>query len=94
MMKKRTKNDIGTVYSQYHKSVNMIYTQMLKWARNPWSNKASLSRAPIKRNLKLLKKKRHDKHRCAEVKPVSRKIYKPFMHLISGIKRPEACHKK
>ena len=41
-MKKRAKNDVDTVYSQYHKSVNMTYAQMLKWARNPLSNKASL----------------------------------------------------
>ena len=69
-MKKRAKNDIDKVYSQYHISVNMTYAQMLKWAHNPWSNKASLSRAPITRNLKLLKKKKSvwTLHDCKEAK--------------------------
>lgn len=55
-MKKRDKTELDKIYSKYKSSVNMSYLQMQKWASNPWSKKASLSRAPINRNLRLLKK--------------------------------------
>lgn len=42
-------------YKKYKKKVNMTYTELLAWFRNPCSKKASLNRNPIKRNLQLLK---------------------------------------
>lgn len=47
---------IRKAYSAYHQSVNMSYTELKRWEQNPCSKKASLSRAPIKRNLNLLSK--------------------------------------
>ena len=56
MKKRDDKAELDKAYSKYKKSVNMTYSQMKKWAANPWSKKASLNRAPINRNLRLLKK--------------------------------------
>ena len=56
MKKRDEKFELDKVYSEYKKSVNMTYTQMKKWAANPWSRKASLTRRPVNRNLRLLKK--------------------------------------
>lgn len=44
------------VYKKYKSSVNMSYSEFKKWSESECSNKASLNRAPIKRNLILLKK--------------------------------------
>lgn len=48
------------VYAEYKRSVNMSYAQMKKWAANPWSRKASLTRGPVNRNLRLLSKPKKD----------------------------------
>lgn len=50
----------GRVYSAYKSSVNMSYSQLKKWAENPLSRKASLTRGPINRNLRLLSKKKSE----------------------------------
>ena len=52
------KRIINQTYSDYLASVNMDYKELLKWSKNPCSNKASLNKKPINRNLKLLKKPR------------------------------------
>lgn len=44
------------VFSEYHRSTNMSYSTLKRWSDNPCSRKASLSREPIRRNLRLLKK--------------------------------------
>ncbi len=44
------------VYKKYKASVNMSYSEFKKWSESECSKKASLNRAPIKRNLTLLKK--------------------------------------
>lgn len=44
------------VFREYKRSTNMSYQELLKWSKKPCSKKASLSREPIKRNLKLLRK--------------------------------------
>ena len=54
------RKEIDEVYAEYKKSVNMSYSQMKKWAENPWSRKASLTRGPIKRNLRLLSKRKSE----------------------------------
>ena len=51
-----TQKLIDRTYKRYKDKVNMTYTELIIWSRNPCSKKASLNREPIKRNLKLLKK--------------------------------------
>jgi len=53
-------DEIGKVYTKYHQTVNMSASELEEWSKNPCSKKASVSRAPIKRNLRLLRKKRED----------------------------------
>jgi hypothetical protein len=57
---KRFEKERDKIYSEYMKSVNMNYSQMKKWAENPFSRKASLTRGPVKRNLRLLSKKKSE----------------------------------
>ena len=59
-MREQDKKELDKIYSEYKRSVNMSYSQMKKWAANPWSRKASLTRGPIKRNLRLLKRKKSE----------------------------------
>lgn len=47
--------DKDFIYAKYHRSINMSYSELLAWSKNPCSKLASLSRGPIKRNLHLLK---------------------------------------
>ena len=54
MKKRDDKIELDKTYKTYKKSVNMAYSQMKKWAENPWSRKASLTRGPVNRNLHLL----------------------------------------
>ncbi len=48
------------VFRNYKKNVNMSFSQLKKWAENPLSRKASLTRGPVNRNLKLLSKKKSE----------------------------------
>jgi len=60
-MKKTDNNKlIDKVYSKYKKAVNMTFRELKIWSENPLSKKASLSREPINRNLRLLKKNKSD----------------------------------
>ncbi|MFN4294620.1 MAG: hypothetical protein ACK4JD_10855 [Thermoflexales bacterium] len=43
------------IYRRYHALVNMSASELERWAESPCSKLASLTRAPIKRNLHLLK---------------------------------------
>ncbi|MDW8293262.1 MAG: hypothetical protein RML84_09255 [Anaerolineae bacterium] len=43
------------VYRKYHELVNMSASELERWAESPCSRKASLTRAPIRRNLHLLR---------------------------------------
>lgn len=54
------KSELDKVYSKYKNSVNMTYTELLIWSKNPKSKEASLSREPITRNLRLLRKAKKD----------------------------------
>ena len=47
---------IKQTYDKYKSMINMTYTELLIWSKNPMSKKASLDRRPINRNLLLLKK--------------------------------------
>lgn len=57
---KSNKDLINSTRKKYKKSVNMTYTELLIWSKKPISKLASLSREPITRNLRLLKKKADD----------------------------------
>lgn len=47
-------NELDKVYREYKASVNMSCMELRRWSVNPCSRKASLSRAPVERNLRLL----------------------------------------
>lgn len=59
-MKLNNNKIIDRVYRKYKKVTNMSYNEFLIWSKNPLSKKASLSREPIRRNLRLLKKNKSD----------------------------------
>ena len=54
------KKILERVYYDYKKSVNMDYSQLKKWSENSFSRRASLTRGPINRNLRLLSKKKSE----------------------------------
>lgn len=54
VMKKLGERD--KIHKKYKQSTNMSYSQLKRWSRKHCSKKASLSREPIRRNLRLLKK--------------------------------------
>lgn len=58
----------SSLQSRYYNSINMSYSELLKWSKTPCSHKASLDRKPIERNLRLLKKKKWNKFDEAEAK--------------------------
>jgi hypothetical protein len=51
---------LDEVFKKYHETVNMSYSQLQEWSQNPKSKVASLDRSPIRRNLRLLSKKKED----------------------------------
>jgi hypothetical protein len=55
-----TSKEVDNTYRKYKNKTNMSYTELLIWSKNPASKMASLSRKPILRNLKLLKKPKKD----------------------------------
>lgn len=54
------KTKLDEVYKKYNETVNMSYKELKNWAENPKSKVASLDRTPIRRNLRLLQKKKED----------------------------------
>lgn len=52
--------DKNKIYQDYKDSVNMTYSELKEWSNSPCSKKASLSRTPINRNLRLLKKNKSE----------------------------------
>ena len=50
------KDELDKVYSKFKEKVNMTFTELLIWSKNPASKLASLDRSPIRRNLRLLRK--------------------------------------
>jgi len=73
MKKINTQDELDKIYSKYKKSVNMTYTELKIWSKNPLSFKASLSRKPITRNLGLLSKPK-DKWTSREIKTAKKTI--------------------
>ena len=72
-MKKSNKSELDEVYSKYKKAVNMTFTELKIWSKNPVSKKASLSRKPITRNLGLLSKNK-SQWTSKEIKNANRTI--------------------
>jgi HK97 family phage portal protein len=56
-----SKNErLDEVYSKYKSVTNMGYAELEAWSKTECSKKASLDRAPIERNLRLLSKSKED----------------------------------
>jgi hypothetical protein len=51
---------IDEVYSKYHDTVNMSYSELKAWSETDCSKLASLDRSPINRNLNLLSKNKSE----------------------------------
>jgi len=64
---------IDEVYSKYHDTVNMSYSELKAWSETECSKLASLDRSPITRNLNLLSKKKSE-WGANEVKSANRTI--------------------
>ncbi len=64
---------IDEVYSKYHDTVNMSYSELKAWSETDCSKLASLDRSPITRNLNLLSKKKSE-WGTNEVKSANRTI--------------------
>jgi len=64
---------INQVYSKYHDTVNMSYSQLKAWSETDCSKLASLDRNPINRNLNLLSKNKSE-WGADEVKSANRTI--------------------
>jgi len=64
---------INEVYSKYHDTVNMSYSQLKAWSETDCSKLASLDRSPINRNLNLLSKNKSE-WGADEVKSANRTI--------------------
>jgi HK97 family phage major capsid protein len=54
------KDELNEVFSKYKATVNMSASELESWADTECSKKASLDRSPIKRNLRLLRKKKSE----------------------------------
>jgi len=56
-----SKNEkLDEVYSKYKSVTNMSYSELEAWSKTECSKKASLDKAPIQRNLRLLSKAKED----------------------------------
>ena len=75
---------IDEIYSKYKDTVNMSYRELKKWSENPCSKIASLSRAPIERNLRLLSKKKSE-WTMSDVNSANRTI--SFVSRMKGMKQ-------
>ena len=53
-------DELDEVYKKYNDTVNMSASELEKWSENPCSKEASKDRSPIKRNLRLLRKKKSE----------------------------------
>lgn len=88
-MSKKPK-DLDKVYREYKANTNMSCSQLKSWGKNPCSRKASLSRGPIQRNLRLLCK-RKDEWTSKDVKDAKRTI--AFNKRMKGVEKGEPATK-
>jgi len=75
---------IDEIYSKYKDTVNMSYSELKRWSESPCSKIASLSRAPIERNLRLLSKKKSE-WTMSDVKSANRTI--SFVSRMKGMEQ-------
>ena len=89
---KSKEEKIAEVYSKYHDTVNMSASELESWSKNECSKKASLSDAPIERNLRLLRKKKSE-WTMSDVESANRTI--SFVSRMKGAEKgkpvSEAC---
>ena len=82
------------VYSDYKKNTNMSASELREWRDNECSKAASLSRAPIDRNIRLLSKNK-DEWNARDIRDANRTI--SFVSRMRGVKdgQPvnERCNK-
>lgn len=75
-------DNVDEVYKKFTALVNMSASELEKWAESPCSREASLTRAPIKRVLNLLRKSKDD-WGASDVKQANRVI--SFISRMSGV---------
>lgn len=81
---------LDTVYRKYRANVNMTCGQLRSWSKSRCSKKASLSRKPIQRNLRLLCKPK-SKWTARDVRDAKRTI--AFNQRMKGVKAGEPAAK-
>lgn len=72
------------IYDRYMSTVNMTYTELFNWSKTKCSKYASLSRFPIMRNLRLLRKpfsKWNNRDKIDALRTIS------FINRMKGVKR-------
>lgn len=77
------KDVLDRVFRRYKKITNMSYTELLIWSKKPISKLASVNRKPIRRNLRILKKKK-DQWTMKDIKDANKTI----SYLSRAKKRP------
>lgn len=68
-----TQKELDKTFNKYKDATNMSFRELKIWSQNPKSKEASLSRKPIRRNLRLLKKKK-DTWTTKDIKDANRTI--------------------
>ena len=61
------------VFDEYQRQTNMTFNQLKKWSDDPCSRKASLSRGPLRRNIRL-KSKEKEKWNRGDVRDAKRTL--------------------
>lgn len=56
----QTQEMINARYDDYHRVVNMTFSELQQWSKTECSHLASLDRSPINRNLELLSTNKED----------------------------------
>ena len=89
-LKKDLSEIVDEVYSKYHKTVNMSYSELEAWSKTECSKLASLDRSPINRNLRLLSTLKED-WGANEVKAANRTI--SFVSRMNNMEQGEPVNK-
>lgn len=89
-LKKDLSEIVDEVYSKYHKTVNMSYSELEAWSKTQCSKLASLDRSPINRNLRLLSTLKED-WGANEVKAANRTI--SFVSRMKNMEQGEPVNK-
>lgn len=82
---------VDEVYSKYHDTVNMSFSELKAWSETECSKKASLDRSPINRNLNLLSKNKSE-WGADEVKSANRTI--SFVSRMKNMEQGEPVSKE